>query len=579
MMTNSPDISDDIESQFDEERVDGVFNDTPSTTPQSGARYTRGKMLFNVGSAAVLVACVVGVTVAVATSNSSKQSSSSSPDLGMGSDSNSENQGGIWLNSTSDPFAESGVTPEWMGEDAVLIEPVTLTDVPTAKPTSPPTAMDRSGAPTVKPTSLPVPSPTFSPIVATERACEALNITDGTMNQWVPISDDILGEAAFDFSGAALDMSADGSIIAVGAAMNDGGGDKAGHVRIFRYTAEDGYIQMGSDIDGERDLDWFGSAVALSASGYRLAVGGRWSDGQAEAMEDVGHARIYDYSEDSDSWIQVGADIEGSGEGDSMGRSISLSADGSRLAVGASHSDKDANNTDVGHVELFDLVDDAWVSIGNIQGDDAGDFSGSAVSLSEDGSHVAIGAFGHDAISFSKDVGQVRVFKYDKSTKAWTKIGQDLHGSARGQWAGATVSLNRDGTRVAFGVPGESGSFLPGFARVYELQSDSWVQLGTADLKGGYDISLSSDGSRIAVGDYRGFNNGINSGHVNIYEFSTATASWDTIGQELNGNPQEMSGTTVKLSADGTRVALSAPANGDWVVGQQVGATRVFDLC
>ena len=262
-----------------------------------------------------------------------------------------------------------------------------------------------------------------------------------------------------------------------------------------------------------------------------------------------------------------------------MGRSVSLSADGTRLAVGASHSDKDANNTDIGHVELFDFVDDMWVSIGSIQGDEAGDLSGSAVSLSDDGSHVAIGAYSHDINSFSKDVGQVRIFKFEEAKKAWTKVGEDITGNARGQWAGASVSLNRDGSRVAFGVPGESGSYLPGFARVYEFQSGTWVQLGGADLEGGYDVSISSDGSRVAVGDHRGFGNGINSGQVTIYEFSTETATWTTVGQEINGAPQEMSGNSVALSADGSRVALSAPAKGDMAAGQLVGATRVFDLC
>ena len=44
---------------------------------------------------------------------------------------------------------------------------------------------------------------------------------------------DIDGEAAKDLSGYSVSLSSDGSIVAIGAAGNDGNGDGSGHVRIY----------------------------------------------------------------------------------------------------------------------------------------------------------------------------------------------------------------------------------------------------------------------------------------------------------------------------------------------------------
>ena len=43
--------------------------------------------------------------------------------------------------------------------------------------------------------------------------------------------------------------------------------------------------------------------------------------------------RIYEYS--SGSWTQLGADIDGEAAGDQSGYSVSLSSDGTTVAIGA----------------------------------------------------------------------------------------------------------------------------------------------------------------------------------------------------------------------------------------------------
>jgi len=75
---------------------------------------------------------------------------------------------------------------------------------------------------------------------------------------------DIDGEAAGDESGLSMAMSADGSRVAIGALLNDGTGLNAGHVRVYTLT-NNGWTQTGGDIDGEAAGDWSGYPVAMSA--------------------------------------------------------------------------------------------------------------------------------------------------------------------------------------------------------------------------------------------------------------------------------------------------------------------------
>ena len=46
---------------------------------------------------------------------------------------------------------------------------------------------------------------------------------------------EIDGEAASDSSGHSVSLSSDGSIVAIGAKRNDGGGNARGHVRVYEF--------------------------------------------------------------------------------------------------------------------------------------------------------------------------------------------------------------------------------------------------------------------------------------------------------------------------------------------------------
>jgi hypothetical protein len=119
------------------------------------------------------------------------------------------------------------------------------------------------------------------------------------------------------------------------------------------------------------------------------------------------------YAWNGSSWVQRGADIDGEAAGDSSGYSVSLSADGSIVAIGATGNTE--NGTNSGHVRVYAWNGSSWVQrVADIDGEAAGDSSGSSVSLSADGSIVAIGATSNDGNGSNS--GHVRVYEYNEGT-------------------------------------------------------------------------------------------------------------------------------------------------------------------
>ncbi|MEZ4914978.1 MAG: FG-GAP repeat protein [Chitinophagales bacterium] len=169
------------------------------------------------------------------------------------------------------------------------------------------------------------------------------------------------------------------------------------------------------------------------------------------AQHNTGSVRVYDW--DGAAWVQVGTDIDGKAEFDNSGWSVALSSNGNRLAIGAPPNDD--NGQDSGHVRVYDWDGSTWIQVGtDIAGEAAGDHSGWSVSLSADGSRLAIGARNNDGNG--ADAGQVRVYIWNGST--WVQIGADIDGEATGDWSGYAVALSAAGSRVAIGAKFNDGN-------------------------------------------------------------------------------------------------------------------------
>jgi hypothetical protein len=381
------------------------------------------------------------------------------------------------------------------------------------------------------------------------------------------IGADIDGEATGDGSGTSVAMSDDGSRIAVGATGNFGTVSGAGHVRV--YTLINGaWAQTGADINGEAAGDGSGIAVTMSGDGSRIAVGADLNDGTGS---NAGHVRVYTLI--NGAWTQTGADINGEAAGDFSGRSVALSDDGSRIAIGAPFND--GVGSDTGHVRVYTLINGTWTQTGaDINGEAAEGYSGNSVALSGDGSRIAIGAKWNDGTA--SDAGHVRVYTLISGT--WTQTGADIDGEARGDWSGSSVAMSGDGSRIAIGAPKNDGTASDaGHVRVYTLINGTWTQTGldidgeyTFDLSGS-SVAMSGDGSRIAIG--APFNNG--EGHVRVYALINGT--WTQTGLDIDGEAVgDGSGYSVAMSGDGSRIAIGASGNDG--NGNEAGHVRVYDV-
>ena len=77
-----------------------------------------------------------------------------------------------------------------------------------------------------------------------------MRVYENNNGAWTQIGSDIDGEGSSDQSGFSVSLSSDGSVVAIGARYNDGGGTYSGHVRIYENN-NGTWTQIGSDIDGE----------------------------------------------------------------------------------------------------------------------------------------------------------------------------------------------------------------------------------------------------------------------------------------------------------------------------------------
>ncbi|WKN42934.1 choice-of-anchor D domain-containing protein [Tunicatimonas pelagia] len=338
------------------------------------------------------------------------------------------------------------------------------------------------------------------------------------------------------------------------------------------FSTQAQWTQRGNDIDGEAE-DRSGTSVSLSADGNTLAIG---APNDFLGLGPAGYVRVYTWN--GTAWTRRGNDIDGEAIGDVSGVSVSLSSDGNTLAIGAPGNG--GTGESAGHVRVHTWNGTAWIQRGNdIDGEAAGDRSGRSVSLSSDGNTLAIGAPFSDGTGES--AGHVRVHTWNGT--AWIQRGNDIDGEAAGDFSGFSVSLSSDGNTLAIGAPNDLfGSGTAGHVRVYTWNETAWIQRGS-DIDGeaigdvsGTSVSLSSDGNILAIGASGNDGAGSDAGHVRVYTWNGT--AWTQRGNDINGEDiVDESGASVSLSSDGNTLAIGAPGNaGNDGTDVRAGRVRVY---
>lgn len=332
------------------------------------------------------------------------------------------------------------------------------------------------------------------------------------------------------------------------------------------------YIQKGCDINGEESYDMSGFSVSISADGNTIAVGA--TNGKNGSGASTGKTKVYNWKEGI--WQQIGTDIYGEEDDDDSGCSVNLSPDGNHLAIGAPDN-CNQNGERSGQTRVFVWNDTAWLQEGaDIYGESQYDRSGISVCLNSDGKTVVTGAIN---TMTGIDTGYVRVFTWNDT--AWLQIGDKIIGENENDYTGWSVSSNGRGDVIAFGEHANDGNGLDaGQVRIYKWNDTIWEQIGD-DIEGeqpgdyfGGSVSLDSSGKYIAIGG-PGHNTGwTDIGHVKVYYWNDT--SWTIKGNEIEGEASyAYCGTSVCLSPDANKLAVGA--NGYNKNGERTGYVQVYD--
>ncbi len=436
---------------------------------------------------------------------------------------------------------------------------------------------------------------------------------------------------AGDLFGVAVSLSADGTTLAVGAYFedsaakgvnqdqDDNSADNSGAVYVFAREAgtwsQQAYLKASNTDAG----DGFGYAVSLSADGATLAVSAM---GEASAAQGVNQDQddnsaddagaVYVFTRESGTWSQQAyLKASNADASDAFGNSVSLSADGSTLAVGAFHErsadrgvnadGSDNSAAEAGAAYVFIRDGDTWSQQDYLKPSnmDAHDAFGAAVSLSADGNTLAVGAEqeasadrgvnADQSDNSAERAGAVYVFVREADTwsqQAYLKASNaDTY-----DYYGTAVSLSADGNTLAVGANWEDGGTTgvnadesdnsadsSGAVYVFIRDGDTWTQQAylkasntDADDEFGDAISLSADGDTLAVGANQeasvatGVDNDQNDNSAHyagaVYVFTREAGTWSqqVYLKASNTDAGDSFGRAVSLNSDGTTLAVGA---------------------
>jgi hypothetical protein len=191
-------------------------------------------------------------------------------------------------------------------------------------------------------------------------------------------------------------------------------------------------------------------------------------------------------------------------------------------------------------------------------GEGTDDLFGWSVDLSGDGQTIIVGAIGNNG-GFTNlgNRGQARVyrntFNVSFNSWSWVLLGSEINGTAANVESGYDVSISYDGNRIAIGTPGQDEM------NVYDLNiSNNWVQQGNgygitssqSAQRAGHSVSMNASGTVAAMGAPTG-------NKVWVFDIDPTGGTG-----HLAGNPLLVPGTyaggSVDIDDDGNSLVVGA---------------------
>lgn len=348
-------------------------------------------------------------------------------------------------------------------------------------------------------------------------------------SSWGQVGSTLVAELSADEFGTSVSLSDDGAWLAVGAPLNNAGGNAdAGHARVFELVATT-WTQRGADIDGEVAGELAGQSIALSGNGQRLVIGAHSSDG---AGPNAGRVRVFDYA--GSAWSLVGGALDGTETGSEFGWAVDITSAGDQIVVGARKSDDPAS--DAGSVTAFTLVSGTWTQRGQtITGTAASEQAGYALAMNSTGDRIVIGSPGRALPS--ANTGEVRIFGFTATTSA-------------------TADANR----------GQPGIYMQIAGPVGRSVTDSPIYVGSDRVMPGspYTLSINPDRRRaftLATGTTDARGNAAM--RVTLPALAPGSYVITFTGKHASGTGLKLT-STITVGAVGQYTTIGANAHGIW---------------
>ena len=307
--------------------------------------------------------------------------------------------------------------------------------------------------------------------------------------------------------GTSVSMDSDGTRVAIGAMHDTTGGGSAGAVFIYKRDGTVWSLEqklIAADPEAGAYLGGGGGAsVSISDDGAYVVVGAYADD--APGGTDSGAA--YVFARTGTTWAQQQKLLPSDSEANAQfGWSCSLSGDGTRAIVGA-YADDATGGVNSGTAYVYSRSGTSWAQESKLVPSDSESSAlfGFSCSLSYEGTRAIIGAYYDDA--GATDDGSAYIFT--RSGTSWAQEAKLVAAASQSNdWAGHSVAIDRDGTRVVVGARNRTVSSLVGAgeAFVWKRTGSIWTQeanLATySETNGafGYSCSISGDGTRALVG-------------------------------------------------------------------------------
>lgn len=291
------------------------------------------------------------------------------------------------------------------------------------------------------------------------------------------------------------------------------------------------------------------------------------------------HSVISDASSLVINFDQQGGDVSGEEELESAGWATDISHDGSVLIVGSRNAYpvppllKRHNVPGRARVYKWNGID--WGSpIVDISGDDENreDRYGEAVAVSGNARYAAISAPG-----FSNRKGKVLIYDLESTDQSTTYT---IEGLSEQSEFGNAIAFSYYGEYLA--VAARRDGFDAGYVKIYKKNGDDnsfeFSQYGNTILgdgpsrMSGWSLDLSGNGTRVVIGAHTGRRQAPHLGTTKVYEFDSCEETWEQVGSDIS--EEEIGGGApyaLTTNSNGTIVAI-----GERSYDEGKGRVRIF---